>query len=189
MKKRLDLGYFASKSGGKSAIIYNKTMLSESSISTIHDLERENEQLKNKVNMFESTAVLSEKDLQTMIDEQVKLFGKAGTDFDYQTLFESKRTCDTLDSPENYLLEKKYLHKPLVSLLERVLGFDKSKAISQAHLHKQCLKLQTAISVLCNIRNKESVMVQTILGLVAYASGLRDKGFKILIWLVGCFWA
>lgn len=75
---------------------------------------------------------------------------------------------------------EKYLHKPLISLLERVLGFDKSKAISQAHLHKQCLKLQTAIAVLCNIRNKESVMVQKILGLVAYASGLRDKGFNIL---------
>ena len=51
---------------------------------------------------------------------------------------------------------------------------------SNSNQKKQHLKLQMVIAILRNIQNKESIMMQTILGLIAYACGLRDKGFNIL---------
>ena len=176
IKNRPELGYLTGKSNIRSAIIYDKKNFSEKSILAIHDLEKNNENLQMKSSSLEQCAVTSENELQKMTDEQVKLFRNAEEPFDYRKIFEE--TGKNSELFDNYLLEK-YLHRPLVSFLEKVLGMDKDRT-SNSSQNKQRLKLQMVIAILCNIQNKESIMMQNILGLIAYACGLRDKGFSIL---------
>ena len=176
IKKRSDLGYFSGKSKLTNVIIYDKEKLSEHAVSVIHDLEKKSEKLQRKLDTLEQNSVTTEKELQKMIEEQIKLFKTATEPFDYRKMFDLiDKNCEIQD---NYFLQK-YLHAPLVSFFERVLGIAKCDSAT-GHQPKQRLKLQMVIALLCNIQNKSVIMMQTVVGLVAYACGLRDKGFSIL---------
>ena len=60
---------------------------------------------------------------------------------------------------------------------------------SSSNQKKQRLKLQMVFVILCNIQNKESVMMQSIFRLITYAFELRDKGSSILNKPQGKYWA
>ena len=110
--------------------------------------------------------------LKFMIKEQSKLIFSESGYFDCSEIF-------TQDPPDSEcLLLENYLHKPLFDLLKKATGVD-NKSLSQLHSHKNNLKIQMAISILCNVHNQKANMLQTINSFVAYASGLRDRAFDM----------
>ena len=94
--------------------------------------------------------------------------------FDAHELFSEGSTIS-----DRYILDQ-YLHPPLVSFLESILNFNNGQSMSDLLLSKTRLKIQAVIAILCNVQNSKCVMLQSVIGLAAYAYGLRDKGFKLL---------
>ena len=67
-----------------------------------------------------------------------------------------------------------------MNFIESIVGFDPSRVKSGVSISKMRLKIQTLIALICNIQNHKSVLLQSVIGLAAYAYGLRDVGFKLL---------
>ena len=115
-----------------------------------------------------------------MIHQQVKYFTKEQRDLDYRTIFHKCKSHPDGKIDNMYILHQ-YLHPPLVRFIEEITGVNSSQDSSQPlTLHKQQLKILTIIALLCNVRNWQSILLQTVLGLAAYANGLRDKGFQLM---------
>ena len=155
-------------------MIYNRNLLNEYSAVEIYKLLKEKNRLEKCVADMESVSTINSGDIRNMIDIQTKIFVGNMDKFDARKLFQ-----DTDSLSDHYFLGK-YLHPPLVNFIETIVGFDPSKAKSGVSLTKTRLKIQTLIALMCNIQNHKSVLLQSVIGLAAYAYGLRDKGFKLL---------
>ncbi len=150
--------------------LYKMSKFSDKSLSSIVDILIENKTLKSMIS--NENDGYSIKEIQNMIKEQVKLFNTVSSDFDYRTIFND---ISQVNFEQNYFLHQ-YLHKPLVEFFDRVFNTDEK---SKKRNHKDRLHLQLVIGILANIMNKNCIVIQTLLGLLAYAGGLRDKMFDI----------
>ena len=59
------------------------------------------------------------------------------------------------------------------------------KEDSSRHDLKRTLCIRMAVSILCLAMNPKAIFLQTLIGLIAYAYGLKDLGFNILN-MLGC---
>ena len=155
-------------------IYYQKDIYNEQSVKEIYALLKDNCRLKEHISSSERNHAINTKDIQKMIEKQTKLFVDGMSSFDARELFSEGSTIS-----DRYLLDQ-YLHPPLVSFLESILNFDSTQSKSDLLLSKTRLKIQALIAILCNVQNSKCVMLQSVIGLAAYAYGLRDKGFKLL---------
>ena len=101
-----------------------------------------------------------------------RLFPKS-QDFDYRTVFSENDDEKVLG---------KYFDPELMNFLNRVTASDREMERTDSHsnLYKYSRKLKMTIicALLTNTMDTRSTFLQTLLGLVCYAQGLRDKGFK-----------
>jgi hypothetical protein len=113
--------------------------------------------------------------IKGMVQEQCKLFDKVRNDVDLRNVIKQSSINN-----RSYLLDE-YLHKPLVSFFEQISLLDqKNSKLEQKSLHHKRLKVQMVVSILCNITNRNCLLLQTVIGHCLYAGGLRDKVFDIL---------
>ena len=87
--------------------------------------------------------------------------------FDYRSLFpaEGKSLCHSLNQ---------FIHPELKRFLESCARISNTTEV------KKQLKLHMVVALLCNLLDRRSCFLQTLLGLFAFANGLRDRGFQIL---------
>ena len=152
-------------------IIYKTSIMSKKMLRVIVELMVENKSLKNEVKQQKES--YSVEHIQNMVREQTKLFRAVDSDFDYRSLFDTKGIED-----ENQYFLHEYLYSPLVKFLEKVLNSGNTGQ-TQKENHKCSLKIQLIIALMSNVMNKNCILLQTLLGLVAYAGGLRDKMFNV----------
>lgn len=104
--------------------------------------------------------------LRSLIKEQCQKFPKSST-FDFRSLSASE--------PESlYKVTGQFLLPNLLEFFEQF-----AQIRSNSSTAKQ-MKIQMLISILCSLVDRRSCFLQTLLGLFAYAYGLRDKGFAVL---------
>ena len=95
-------------------------------------------------------------------------------------IFTNSHNAENVLSQDEHMLAP-YLHYPLVQFLEKLLGIESVEDGTRLERHKKHLKVETIIAIMCSIKNSKCVLLQTMLGLSAYACGLRDHGFHLLI--------
>ncbi len=173
IKRHVEIGSFMKTSSRAGTMYYFKQSHTTVSINTVYDLITANNVLRTE---FQKQTDLSVNlaEIREMFEKQTKLFASKDADFDYRSLFDTSTT--DIETGQALFLGK-YLHQPLFQFMKTILGLEKGDEVVE---HKHNLKLQTAISVLCNIKNQNSIMFQTVVGLATYSNGLRDKGFHIL---------
>lgn len=108
---------------------------------------------------------LSADGLRELVKEQCRRFPTAG-EFDYRELG---------DQQSPYKILGQYLQPRLVGFLEQ-FGHIHSSPLQE----KKSLQLQMLVALLCNVVDRRSCFLQTLIGLFAYANGLRDKGSKLI---------
>lgn len=177
MDKYLSYHGFKSFSGATKLgkLYYDETVHNTKGIEQIYKivvdkykLERENQNLK------EQESILEIKKVKGLIEEQCKKFPTA-SNFDYRTLVNSDGSMDE-DKFESFF------NPELLSLIGKLTKSQKSENKTPSKLYNDMRKLRifTIISLLCYTKNPSITFIQTIIGLVCYAYGLRDKGFEIL---------
>ena len=116
--------------------------------------------------------------LQHMVGEQAAKFPTSGK-FDFRTLVLENDQVDE-DALEAHFLPN------LVQLVDTITTFDHSKYHQVTPHYKDIRKLiiWMVIALLCLTMNP-NCFFQTLIGLICYAYGLRDKGFDVLNTL-GC---
>jgi hypothetical protein len=138
----------------------------------VYNLKLANKRLEEELDVRNTSVTC--KEMKVMISEQVKLFIQNQEECpDYRSLL-----CENED--EKYFLP---LHEPLVKFFESVIGINNNSDVdntNEAFEHKQRLKLQSVIAILCNIKNPKCIMFQNMIGMSMFANGLRDAGFRIL---------
>ena len=155
-------------------IYFQKDIYNEQSIKEVYSLLKDNCQLKEHITDIQKHPAINTRDIQKMIETQTKLFTDGMNSFDARGLFSENNAIS-----DRYILDQ-FLHPPLVSFLESILNFDSVQSKSNLLLSKTRLKIQAVIAILCNVQNSKCVMLQSVIGLAAYAYGLRDRGFKLL---------
>ncbi len=162
-------------------IIYDKSVFSDNSIVHVYDMICQNRMYKEHIESMKDN-LFSVTDVQEMIKKQTAIFCDAQDNLDYRKIFDDTLESDT-GVPHTYFLHN-YIHKPLLEFMEKLTQVsshgssdhdgDDSDVISK----KRC-KIQMVIAILCNIQNRNCLLMQIVIGLSAYAGGLRDKVFDI----------
>ncbi len=155
-------------------LLFDKNIFTEQSASKLLSVILENQKLeKENKSKRENTIKIS--DIKSMITKQVSLFLSLGKHFDYRQIF-AKNLQVSESELSSYFLQQ-YLHEPLVNFIESITDVRKKKyKKSQSYYqHKDHLKIQMIISILCNIRNHHCILLQTMLGYTAFAGGLKEK--------------
>ena len=80
-----------------------------------------------------------------------------------------------------------HFNTDLSEFLEKITSSDKSqhREPSKSYINLRKLRIRMIICMLCMAINPANSFFQTMLGVVAYMFGLRDKGFDNYI---ECFW-
>ena len=171
-KKSSDFSLYKTKNG--TVVVYENQKYTEFSIIHIINLLEENSKLKSSLDSINKSGI-NESDIQKMFDEQTKLFSDNISSLDFRNL----------DNDEDVLLCKNYIHKPLFEFFERILKISSSENTGEGNEHlkkktSQYFRILMAVGTLCNVKNRKALLMQTVIGLVMYASGLRDSGFHVL---------
>ena len=168
-----DIGSFVGQNRCAGALLYDNNKFNSQNIQYVYNLIQSKDSLQKEVTeLLGSTLTI--RDIQSMIDQQVDNFLDGQVNVDYRKVLETSQS-----SGATYMLEQ-YLNPKLVAFLEQVLDMKSGSQGESIYTYSQKLKLHTVIAVLCNIKHPKSIMLQTMLAFVAYANGLRDKGFDIL---------
>ena len=109
-------------------------------------------------------------ELRLLIKDQCTILPTSQS-FDFRILFNGNESL--LDT---------YMHPSLVQFLGKVTqsATEKGKSHTTLYDHSKKLKLFMIACLLANAMDPRNTFLQTLIGLVCYANGLRDKGFKIL---------
>ena len=123
----------------------------------------------------QTSNTVSEEYIRKLITKQCSKLPCAAT-YDYRSLINSK------GSLEDEALDQ-HFNKELSDFIERVTTSDNSKQRTAtgntSYRNLRRLRIRMIIS-LCMAMNPTNTFLQTMLGVVAYLYGLRDKGFDIL---------
>ena len=159
---------YASPDGNDSLgkIIYDETKFTLHSIIYIFTLKKSEWERKK--------THISFKDLQRLIKNQAALF-PTSKGFDYTQTITDTMNIDRYFDPQ---------------LTEIVLTITKStnatkEKCSALYNDLRTSRIRMVIALLCFTMNPQCCFIQTLMGLMCYAYGLRDKGFELLN-AVGC---
>jgi hypothetical protein len=116
-------------------------------------------------------------DVQKMFDEQTKLIVDNSSKIDYRKLSDD----------DNFFLGD-YIHRPLFDFFNRALRIgsnfvskdEEEQNKLEKNKHSQYLRKLMAIAILCNVKNRNGLIMQTVIGLSLYAGGLRDSKYLAL---------
>ena len=173
-KRSSDYSLYKTTNG--SLVVFENQKHTEFSLVHILSLLEENTTMRNKVEN-QGKSIEQENEIKKMFDEQTKLFGDNSSTLDYRKLI----------NEENVLLGD-YIHKPLFDFFERVLNISKTtnysndseEEVETRRKKSQYFRILMAVGILCNLKNRKSLVVQTIIGLSMFAGGLKDNGYRIL---------
>ena len=103
--------------------------------------------------------------IKSLVKKQVASFPKADS-FDYRTLESSTDLMDEYFEPE------------LVEFVDAITSDSSRRTSDMGTEYKmpRSRKIRMTIALLCNAMYPRCTFVQLLLGLVAYSSGLQDKG-------------
>ena len=110
---------------------------------------------------------LSVDHIRSLVKKQIASFPKAAS-FDYRTLESSAGLMDEYFEPE------------LVDAITTSDSSRRSSDMGTGYKKARSRKICMTIALLCNAMDPRCTFVQLLLGLVAYSSGLQDKGFDYL---------
>ena len=112
--------------------------------------------------------------LQHLISEHAAKFPTSGK-FDFRTLVPEN------DQVDENALEAHFLPN-LVQLVDNIITSDYSKyhPVTQHYKDIRKFRIWMVIALLCVKMNPNCCFFQTLIGLICYAYGLRDKGFDVL---------
>ena len=149
-------------------VIYDPFKLSEHAIKYTYKLHISKWEQKQNSN------TVSEERIRKLIMKQCSKLPCAAT-YDYRNLINSKGSLDDEALDQHF-------NTDLSGFIERVTTSDNSKrTITGSTSYRNLRKLRIRIiSLLCMAMNPTSTFLQTMLGVVAYLYGLRDKGFDML---------
>ncbi len=159
-------------------VVYNDKVFNSASIPSVFKLKialwkalSELEDLKTSF----SSCMTAEK-LRQLIKEQASKFPKSRT-FDYRTLTSGRMTMDES-------IMDAYFNPQLVDFLDEATTSEHSLShgnqMSSRYRDLRRLRIRMTIALLCVTRNPATCFFQTLLGLMCYAYGLRDRGFELL---------
>ncbi len=112
--------------------------------------------------------------IQQMLKKQAKQF-PTSQKFDFRTLRNATNVLD-LESLDQYFNEE------LIEVIKCITQADSEKEGSHSALYKtkKNLRIRMIIGMLCMTMNPQCCFIQTALGLICYAYGLREAGFDML---------
>lgn len=158
------------------SVLYDTKQISSSAIVQIYSTIYELELRKKSLSEWERSGFKTS-DITTMLERQVELFTSAEKNVDYRQIFDNAKK----DENSTYLFDS-FLHKPLVEFFIKIVsprGHAYGKKSEKVN-HKDALKLQMVLAILCNILNKRCILIQTLIGLTLFAGGVRNKITDIL---------
>jgi hypothetical protein len=163
--KTSEFSHYKAKQG---TVIYNNTKHTEFSVGQVVSLLEENAAKRRVIANLEKHSI-QETDIQKMFDEQVKMFSDQTSKLDYRNL-----------KDEHGVFLGKFIHRPLFDFFMRILKIKDAAITSEKKKESQYLRLLMGIGIFCNIKNRYSLIMQTVIGLAMYPYGLRDSGFHVL---------
>ena len=120
-------------------------------------------------------SVLSTNKLQSLIyDQNCKL--PKSVNFDYRNLI------DENDEMNESTLEQ-YFNKDLVDVIDTITTSrwtDSGHTQTESYKHTRKLRVLTIAAMLSYAMNPKACFFQTLIGLVCYSFGLRDRGYDML---------
>ena len=151
-------------------LYYDESRMHLESVQQIYEMMYTLDRQKRELNEYQACN-LKETDITNMLLRQVELFTSAGTHPDYRQILSDS---GDLNNESKFLLDK-YLHQPLVDFIGRITKCGKFNSKSNNESHKDTLKIQMVIAIMCNMMSRNSLLVQNLIGLELFAGGVKDK--------------
>ena len=150
-------------------LIYDPSKFSEHAVTYTYKLHVSKWKLHKQ-----NTNTINEEKIRKLIKKQCSTLPHAHT-YDYRSLINT-----------NGMLEDKELDRhfntDLCEFVEKITSSDISqyRASSKSYKNLRKLRIRMIICMLCMAMNPANSFFQTMLGVIAYMFGLRDRGFDIL---------
>ena len=161
--------YFTNRKLGK--LIYDPDQFSDQAIKYVYKLHISMSKLQEQ-----TTKCISEEKIRKLITKQCSKLPCA-VSYDYRKLVDRSGSLNAEALDEHF-------DPDLNDFVEKITTSDKSKhrveegSTSYKRLRK--LRIRMIICMLCMAMNPATSFFQTLLGVIAYMFGLRDRGFDIL---------
>ena len=100
------------------------------------------------------------------------MFNAAESNVDYTQFL------DGVQTEKKYLFQQN-LHGPLVDFILRITNCGKYGHKNDLDNHKDTFKVQMLLGIMCNMINRQAVLVQNLMGLTLFTGVVKDKVIDI----------